>query len=105
MIKKLVRHGNSRALIIDKPILELIGAEEDGEFTITTRDGRSLTITPVRSAEEERRLAFELAAEDALVRYGETFSKLSSDERAEVLDAAAVEVNRTWGGALKRLAE
>ena len=78
MIKKLVRHGNSRALVIDKPILELIGANEDTEFTITTRDGRSLTITPVRSAEEERRLAFEYAAE---------------------------EVNRTWGPALQKLAE
>lgn len=77
MIKKLVRHGNSRALIIDKPILELLGATEDSEFTITT-NGRSLTITPVRSDEEERRLAFEYAAE---------------------------EVNRTWGPALKRLAE
>ena len=77
MIKKLVRHGNSRALVIDKPILELIGAAEDSEFTITT-DGRSLTITPVGSAEEERRLAFEFAAEQA---------------------------NREWGGALRRLAE
>lgn len=77
MIKKLVRHGNSRALIIDKPILEIIGADEDSEFTITT-DGRSLTITPVKSAEEERRRAFEIAAG---------------------------EVNRTWGSALKRLAE
>ena len=77
MIKKLVRHGNSRALIIDKPILELIGANEDSEFTIATRDGRSLTITPVRSAEEERRLAFEYAAEDAIGRYGETFRRLS----------------------------
>lgn len=77
MIKKLVRHGNSRALIIDKPILEIIGATEDSEFTITT-DGKSLTITPVSSAEEERRLAFEYAMEEA---------------------------NRAWGGALKRLAE
>lgn len=77
MIKKLVRHGNSRALIIDKPILELIGAAEDSEFTITT-DGRSLTITPVASAEEERRLAFEYALEEA---------------------------NRDWGGALSRLAK
>lgn len=78
MIKKLVRHGNSRALIIDKPILELIGATEDSEFTITTADGKSLTITPVNSAEEERRIAFEYALEEA---------------------------NTAWGGALKRLAE
>ena len=77
MIKKLVRHGNSRALIIDKPILELLGADENSEFTIVT-DGRSLTITPVKSDEEERRLAFEYAAEH---------------------------VNRTCGGALSRLAE
>jgi len=76
MIKKLVRHGNSRALIIDKPILEIIGADEDSSFTITT-DGRSLTITPVKSAEEERRLAFEYAAEEALKQYGDTFEKLS----------------------------
>jgi len=76
MIKKLVRHGNSRALIIDKPILELLGANENSEFTIVT-DGRSLTITPVNSAEEERRLAFEYAAEEALRRYGSTFDRLS----------------------------
>jgi len=77
MIKKLVRHGNSRALIIDKPILELIGADENSSFTIIT-DGRSLTITPVHSEEEERKLAFEYALEEA---------------------------NRAWGSALKRLAE
>ena len=77
MIKKLVRHGNSRALIIDKPILEIIGANDDSEFNITT-DGQSLTITPVKSAEEERRRAFEFALEEA---------------------------NREWGGALQKLAE
>lgn len=76
MIKKLVKHGNSRALIIDKPILEIIGATDDSEFTITT-NGTSLTITPVKSAEEERRLAFEYAAEEAIRRYGDTFEKLS----------------------------
>jgi len=74
MIKKLVRHGNSRALIIDKPILEILGATEDSEFIITT-DGRSLTMTPVKSAEEERKAAFEYAAEEALKRYGTTPSE------------------------------
>jgi antitoxin MazE len=76
MIKKLVRHGNSRALVIDKPILELLGVGEDTQFTITT-NGTSLTITPVNSAEEERRLAFEYAAEQALTRYGSTFRRLA----------------------------
>lgn len=76
MIKKLVRHGNSRALIIDKPILELLGATEDSDFTIVT-DGVSLTITPVKSDEELRRRTFEYAAEEALERYGDTFRRLS----------------------------
>ena len=76
MIKKLVRHGNSRALIIDKPILELLGADENSEFTIIT-DGKSLTITPVGSAEEERRLAFEYTAEQAPRRYSTTFARLA----------------------------
>ncbi len=77
MIKRLVRHGNSRALIIDKPILELLGATDDTEFAITT-DGKSLTITPLTSAEDERREAFERAMEDA---------------------------NEQWAGLSKRLAE
>lgn len=76
MIKKLVRHGNSRALIIDKPILEIIGADEQTEFNVTT-DGVSLTITPVKSADEERRAAFAHAAEEAITRYRDTFRRLA----------------------------
>lgn len=77
MRKKLVRHGNSRALIIDKPILELLGATENTEFAITT-DGKSLTMTPVFSTSDEQHHAFERSVED---------------------------INETWGHALKRLAE
>ena len=36
MIKKLTRHGNSAALIIDRPILELLGADIDTAFEIVT---------------------------------------------------------------------
>ena len=32
MIKKLVRHGNSRALVIDKPVLDLLNIDEDTEI-------------------------------------------------------------------------
>ena len=48
MIKKLVTHGNSAALIIDKPILQLLNVDTDSSFEITT-DGRSLIISPVES--------------------------------------------------------
>ena len=45
MIKQLRRVGNSNALILDKPILELLGLEENGEVQLTIQDG-SLIVTP-----------------------------------------------------------
>ncbi len=45
MIKKLRKVGNSNALILDKPILELLGLEENGQVKLTIHDG-SLIITP-----------------------------------------------------------
>jgi antitoxin component of MazEF toxin-antitoxin module len=46
MLKKLVRHGNSRAIVIDKAILELLKIDDETELGLST-DGRSLKITPV----------------------------------------------------------
>ncbi len=74
MIKKLTRHGNSLALIIDKPILELIQADEDTPFEIIS-DGRSLVLTPVRSPEEEKK--FEDALEMVHKRFGRAMKKLA----------------------------
>lgn len=45
MVKKLIQHGNSLALVIDKPILELLKLSGDTEFEITT-DGKSLILSP-----------------------------------------------------------
>jgi len=45
MIKTLRKVGNSNALILDKPILELLGLEENGQVKLTISDG-SLIITP-----------------------------------------------------------
>ena len=45
MIKQLRKVGNSKALILDKPILELLGLEEDGQVQLTIQDG-CLIITP-----------------------------------------------------------
>lgn len=75
MIKKLVRHGNSRALVIDKPILELLHITDETEIEIVT-DGTSLTMRPLRS-DAERHRAFDVAAEDAVTRYGDVFKKLA----------------------------
>jgi antitoxin component of MazEF toxin-antitoxin module len=45
MVKHLVKHGNSYALVIDKPILELLGITPDTPLEISTPDGKSLVVT------------------------------------------------------------
>jgi len=55
MIKKLRKVGNSNALILDKPILELLGLAEDGQVKLTVSDG-ALIVTPTdpRPVDRER---------------------------------------------------
>lgn len=71
MRKKLRRHGNSLALVIDKPILELLGITADTELEIST-DGESLVVTPaarrVPGADLERALAAVNARHGAALR-------------------------------------
>ncbi|HPY91041.1 MAG TPA: AbrB/MazE/SpoVT family DNA-binding domain-containing protein [Lentisphaeria bacterium] len=74
MIKTLTRHGNSYALVIDKPILELLRASPDTPFQIMT-DGNSLVLTPMRDAEEERKFQDALAM--VHTRFGEAMKKLA----------------------------
>ena len=47
MIKKLSKHGNSLALVIDKPILELLGIDEDTELEVRTNGRGVLHRAPI----------------------------------------------------------
>lgn len=49
MIKNLVKHGNSWALVIDRPILDLLKIDPENPVEITT-DGQMMTIGPVGKA-------------------------------------------------------
>ena len=53
MIKTLTKHGNSYAMVIDKPILELLHTTPETPFEIIS-DGRSLVLTPVRDDAAEK---------------------------------------------------
>ena len=75
MVKRLTKHGNSLALVIDKGVLELLGIGPDTPLAIST-DGTCLIVSPVRSTKR----------------------------RAE-LQASLKKVNQRHGRALKRLAE
>ena len=48
MIKKLSKHGNSLAVLIDKPILDLLNINEHTHINIKT-DGTNIIIEPVRT--------------------------------------------------------
>lgn len=75
MIKKLTKHGNSLALVIDKGILDLLNIDADTPLTLKT-DGHSLIVSRATSPRREKRFK-----------------------------AALEKVNRNYGKALKRLAE
>ncbi len=60
MIKNLTKHGNSLALVIEKPVLELLHIDQDTPLNIST-DGTSLVISPVKDDNREDRLKGALA--------------------------------------------
>jgi antitoxin component of MazEF toxin-antitoxin module len=74
MIKTLTKHGNSYALIIDKPILELLRAGPDTPFEVVS-DGKSLMITPIRGSDSDAR--FEEAVDRLHTRFGKALKRLA----------------------------
>ena len=74
MIKKLVSHGNSAALIIDKPILDLLKVDMETPFEIST-DGKNLIILPVENAMRE--VKFKKVLDKVNKLHGKTLKKLS----------------------------
>jgi antitoxin MazE len=74
MLKKLTRHGNSLALVIDKSVLELLNIDEKTPLDIST-DGNLLLISPVR--DENRRLQFQEALDKVNSKYGRMLKRLA----------------------------
>jgi antitoxin MazE len=75
MTKTLIRHGNSLALIIDKPVLELLKIDENTPLEISTVDGKSLQVRPAQSP--ERRQKFESALKNSNKKFGKTLKNLA----------------------------
>ena len=74
MIKKLTRHGNSAALIIERAVLDLLKIDIDTPLEITT-DGEVLIVSPVR--DEQRRKRFEEALQKTNRKYGRALKRLA----------------------------
>lgn len=74
MIKRLTKHGNSMALVIDRSVMDLLNIADDTPLEIST-DGSNLIIAPVR--EEDRIARFRDALDKTNRRYGQALKKLA----------------------------
>jgi antitoxin MazE len=74
MIKKLTKHGNSWALVIDKAVLELLKIDPETPLEIAT-DGQTLIVSPLR--DPKRRAKFEAALDKTNRQYGRALQKLA----------------------------
>lgn len=74
MIKKLTKHGNSLAVVIDRAVLNLLKIDADTLLEIST-DGQVLVISPVRDI--EHRDKFKKALNSANRKYGRALKRLA----------------------------
>ena len=74
MVKKLTRTGNSLAIVLDKPLLEQLGIDENTDLELST-NGDVLVVTPVRDRKRERK--FRKAVEKINRKYAGLFRRLS----------------------------
>lgn len=74
MIKRLTKHGNSLALVIDRSVLDLLKIDNDTPLEVST-DGSVLIVSPVR--DEARAAKFREALESANSRYGRALKRLA----------------------------
>jgi len=76
MIKRLVKHGNSLALVIDKAILELLNIDAETPLSITT-DGNRLVIGPAPDADRTERVRD--AIQKGNRKYGRALKRLADE--------------------------
>jgi antitoxin component of MazEF toxin-antitoxin module len=80
MKKHLMQIGNSLALVIDKPVLELLHIDKETELELST-NGEQLLLSPVR--ESAVTPEFRKHAEEVFKQYHETFKRLADYDRGQ----------------------
>ncbi len=74
MIKNLVKHGNSWAVVIDRPILDLLKIAPESQVELTT-DGKSIRIAPVDS--DDKKAMVRAARAKVNSKHSKAFKKLA----------------------------
>ena len=54
MLKRLVKHGHSRAIVIDKSLLQAAGLKEDASFQLIVNPNGGLLIQSVDAVNDDR---------------------------------------------------
>lgn len=76
MPKKLTRHGNSLALIIDKPLLQLLNISEKTNLELLIEDG-ALVVRPVKKQTKRSKSEIKRIAQEIMDEYADVFKKLA----------------------------
>ena len=77
MIKNLVRHGNSKAIVIEKPVLDLLKITDDTPLEVIT-NGSALIILPLNNdVKTQRKMSFDDALTWVNENYKESLSRLA----------------------------
>lgn len=74
MIKKLQKHGNSAALIIEKPVMQALGITEETPLQVTV-SGNALVITPANVGVGPEQM--KTIIKDIRSRYGSMLKRLA----------------------------
>ncbi len=74
MVKTLIKHGNSYALIVDRPILELLKISPESPLELST-DGTCLVIRLAKGRQRHVRVAAALGRVNA--RHGKALKRLA----------------------------
>lgn len=74
MLKNFVKHGNSWALVVDRPILDLLKIDPECPVELTT-DGSSIRITAV--ADDSRKEKLRKASKNVNARHKKAIQKLA----------------------------
>jgi antitoxin MazE len=76
MSKKLTKHGNSLALVIDKPLLRLLSITEKTDLEISIENG-ALIIRPAEMQATRSKHEIKKIAQEIMEEYGDVFKKLA----------------------------
>jgi len=76
MSKKLTKHGNSLALVIDKPILKMLDISEQTQLELSI-EGDALVIRPATKKKMRSKQEIKKIAQKIMDEYADVFKKLA----------------------------